>query len=59
MATKIKRLSSIKDGLHTALIIDGKVNYLLGKENTKGRYIVHKRRKYYEYQLPIGEEVIL
>ena len=51
---KIKRLSSIKDGLHTALIIDGKVTYLLGKENTKGRYIVHKRRKYYESELPIG-----
>ena len=51
---KIKRLSSIKDGLHTALIIDGKVTYLLGKENTKGRYIVHQRRKYYESELPIG-----
>lgn len=56
---KVKRLSSIHDGLHTALLIDGKVIYLKGYSNTIGAYVVIKRRKYYEKDLPIGEEVTI
>lgn len=56
---KVKRLSSIHDGLHTALLMDGKVIYLKGYSNTLGAYVVIKRRKYYEKDLPIGEEVTI
>ena len=56
---RVKRLSSIRDGLHTVLIVDGRVTYIRGRRNTKGAYVVIRRRKYYETQLPIGEEVEL
>ena len=54
---RVKRLSSIGSGLYTTVIVDGSVRYLKGRENTKGRYLFFKKRKYYEDQLPIGEEV--
>ena len=56
---KITRLSNIVSGYPAALLIDGKVTYLKGKKNTVGAYVVIRRHKYYESQLPIGEEVVV
>ena len=56
---KVVRISSIIDGYPTLLTVNGKRTYIQGRENGKGLYVVIRKRRCYEDQIPIGEEVTL
>lgn len=56
---KIKRLSSMIAGAYCTLEIDGKIVTRKARASERGAYIVNKSIRFYEDELPLGEEVYL
>ena len=56
---KIKRLSSMIAGAYCTLEIDGKIVNRKARTSERGVYIVNKSIRFYEDELPLGEEVYL
>lgn len=57
---KIERVGSMIDGLICPVIINGQTKNCKVKSETNGDlYLVLNGRKFYETDLPFGEEVIL
>ena len=56
---KIKRLSSMIAGAYCALEINDRVVNRKAKKGEQGLYIVDKGIRFYESELPLGEEVYL
>ena len=57
---KIKLLSTIVEGLRCTLIIDGEtVTRRVYYRRECGLFIRHKNKRYFEYELTLGEEVTI
>lgn len=57
---KIKLISTMVEGLRCTLIIDGEtVTRRVYSRSGLGSFIRHKNKKYFEYELKLGEEVTI
>ena len=59
MPDKIERLSSMQEGLYCVLRVNNKISYRKVAEAEGKKYITHNKRRVYEQDLPIGEEVTI
>ena len=57
MPDKITRLSSMTTGAYCTLTINGKVVYRRVFERNGQKFIKHNKRRVYETELTLGEEV--
>lgn len=57
---KIKLLSTMVEGLRCTLIIDGEtVTRRVYSRSGVGSFIRHKNKRYFDFELKLGEEVTL